>query len=159
MPRRTTVALCLTLLLAAGCATGPQAPPVGASVQPLEAGRFRVSFRGRSRTPPPEVSDRALLQAARTAVAQGDDWFQVVSRSEAPAPPTSPQFSLGLGLGGASFGRGSGVGGGVGGSETFGGGETLVVTLEVIGGHGPRPPTPDAYDAQGVASTLGARYP
>lgn len=155
--RRAAAVLCLALL--SGCATGPQPPPVGASVQPLEAGRFRVSFRGRSRTPPPEVADRALLQAARTALGEGDDWLEVVGRSEAPAPATSPQFSLGLGFGGASFGRGGGYGGGVGGSETFGGGETLVVTLEVIGGHGPRPPTPDAYDARSAAATLGARYP
>ena len=151
MKRLAISVLCLSLISA--CATGPQPPPVGASVQPLEAGRYRVTFRGTSRMSPPEVQDRALFQAANFALSQGFDWFSIASRSQAPAPPTSPQFSLGLG--GASFGRGGGIG--VGGAETFGGGETLVVTLEIIGGHGPRPSTPDAYDARDVASTLGAR--
>ena len=108
---------------------------------------------------PPEVQDRALLQAARFALSQGFDWFQVASRSQAPAPPTTPQFSLGLGIGGGSFGRGGGVGGGVGGAETFGGGAALLVTLEIVGGHGPQPSGADAYDARGIVTTLGARLP
>ena len=102
---------------------------------------------------PPEVQDRALLHAANFALSQGFDWFSIASRSEAPAPPTSPQFSIGIG--GGSFGRGGGVG--VGGAETFGGGATLVVTLEIVGGHGPRPNMPDAYDARDVSGTLGSR--
>jgi hypothetical protein len=104
-----------------------------------------------------ECQDRALLQAAHTATDQGYDWFQVVARSQALAAPTSPQFSLGLGFGGASFGRGGGVGGGVGGAETFGGGASVVVTFEVLGGHGARPPSPDVYDAKDVVSTLGPK--
>ena len=151
MTRLAVSALCLALVSA--CATGPQPPPVGASVQPLEAGRYRVTYRGTSRMSPPEVQDRALLQAATFATYQGFDWFQIASRSQAPAPPTSPQFSIGIG--GGSFGRGGGVG--VGGAETFGGGATLVVTLEIVGGHGPRPAAPDSYDARDVANTLGPR--
>ncbi len=150
-------AMCLTM--AAGCETGPRPPPIGASVQPIENGRYRVTYRGKSRMSPPEVQDRALLEAAKLALSGGFSWFKIASRSGGPAPATSPQFSLGLGVGGGSFGRGGGVGGGVGGAETFGGGDAFMVTLEILEGQGPRPSEANTYDAQDVANTLGARFP
>ncbi len=152
MRRLAVSALCLGLCSCESAGAGP--PPVGVSVQPIEAGRVRLTYRGTSRMSASEVQDRALLQAAQYTLAQGFDWFQLASRAQGEAPPTSPQFSLGIG--GASFGRGVGFGGG--GATTFGGGGTLVVTLEVVLGHGAAPHAPDAYDARGVSGTLGSRY-
>jgi hypothetical protein len=145
--------LMLSSALLCGCATDGS-PPVGASVQPIEAGRFHVTYRGTSRMSPPEVQDRALLQAAQLTLAQGYDWFQVISRSGGPAAPTTPRFSIGIG--GADFGRGGGVG--VGGAESFGGQPTFVATLEILLGHGQPPTQPQAYDARSVSSTLGPRF-
>ncbi|MDR3506924.1 MAG: hypothetical protein P4L64_03400 [Caulobacteraceae bacterium] len=153
MTRLVLSALCLTLLCACDTTGASRPPPVGASVQPIETGRYHVTYRGRSRMSQAEVEDRALLQAANQALAQGFDWFEVTDRSRSMAPATSPQFSIGLGGGG--YGRGGGVG--VGGATTFGGEGTYVATLEILCGHGPRPSRPEAYDAHDVVSNLGPR--
>jgi hypothetical protein len=150
----------LALALAA-CATptryGPAASPgaVGYSELPLEAGRFRVTFHGGSGAGPTQVADYALLRAAELTLANGADWFQVVSRSTDVAPPAGPAFSIGIG--GASFGRHSAVGAGA--STTTGGDATYIATLEIVVGHGPKPDTPDAYDARAVSTNLRARPP
>ena len=143
------------------CATpthyGPAGSPraVGYAEQPIEPGRFRVTFRGGSGAGPQQVSDYALLRAAELTLANGADWFQVASRSTDVGPPAGPSFSIGIG--GGSFGRHSGVGGGV---ETGGGGEaTYIATLEIVIGRGPKPDTPDSYDARAVAGSLRARLP
>ena len=46
-----------------------------------------------------------------------------------------------------------------GASTGFGGEPTVVVTLEALGGRGPRPADPDVYDARSVSDTLRARLP
>ncbi len=150
MRRLAPALICLTLL--AACET-TSAPPVGASVQAVESGRYHVTYRGTSRMSEPEVRDRALVQAAQLTLNNDGDWFSVVSRSGGIAPPTGPQFSFGIG--GASFGRHSAVGGDVG--TTVGGEGTYVATLEIVVGHGPKPPGADAYDARDVISTVGGR--
>ena len=154
MNRLALSALCLGLLAACET-TGSRPPPVGASVQDLEPGRFRATYRGTSPMSEAEVRDRGLLQAAEMTLARGYDWFRVVDRFNDVAPPTRPRFSFGLGVG--SYGRSSGVD--VGGSTGFGGEGTYVVTLEVMAGKGRPPGTPDAYDARAITSTLGPRLP
>jgi hypothetical protein len=142
----------LGLGLLSACETAG-GPPVGATDVPLEAGRERITFRGVSGASSPEVQDRALLHAANLALGQGYDWFQIVGRSVDLAPPTSPQISFGIG--GASFGDHTAVG--LGASRSVGGEPTYVASLEVLFGHGPKPPALDAYDARGVVASLGPR--
>jgi hypothetical protein len=141
----------LGLVLLCGCST-PGAPPVGPTDTAIEASRYRITFRGVSGAPGPEIEDRALLHAANLALGQGYDWFRVIRRTGGYAGPTSPQFSLGLG--GATFGRGSAFG--VGGSRSFGGEPSYVADMEVVFGKGPKPGL-DAYDARSVIASLGPR--
>lgn len=155
MSRLVISLLCLALLSACETTEGAGVPPVGASVQPIEADRFRVTYRGAGRMSEAEVEDRALYRAAQLSLSNGFDWFRVTQRSHAIAPPTGPQISIGVG--GASFGHGSGIG--VGGATTFGGEGSFVVSLEIVGGRGgARPDSPDVYDARAVSNTLGQRF-
>jgi hypothetical protein len=148
-------------LALAACATpthyGPAGPgsAVGYSELPLEPGRFRITFRGGSGGGPQLVSDYALLRAAELTLANGADWFQVANRSTDVGPPSGPAFSVGIG--GASFGRHSALG--VGTSTGVGGDATYIATLEIVIGRGPKPDTPESYDARAVASSLRARLP
>jgi len=141
----------LSLGLLSACET-TGAPPVGATDTAIEAGRYRITFRGVPGASGPEIEDRALLHAANLALMQGYDWFQVSHRTGGYAGPTSPQFSIGLG--GGSFGRGGGFG--VGGSRSFGGEPSYVADMEVVFGKGQKPGV-DAYDARSVVSSLGPR--
>ncbi|MGZ3273215.1 MAG: CC0125/CC1285 family lipoprotein [Caulobacteraceae bacterium] len=142
----------LGLALLSGCETTGGGPPVGATDAAIEAGRYRVTFRGVSGASVQEVEDRALLHAANLALGQGYDWLRVINRTGGYAAPTSPQISFGIG--GTSFGRGSAVS--VGGSRTVGGEPTYVADLEVVFGKGPKPSL-DAYDARSVVDSLGPR--
>jgi hypothetical protein len=154
MRRLAASVLCL-LVLSACETTGGSGPPVGVSQLEIEPGRVRVTYRGVSSMGEAEVRDRALLAAADASLARGYEWFRVTERYSDMAAPTSPRISFGLGTG--SYGRRSAVG--VGGSTSFGGQPTFVVTMEVIGGRGPRPADPDAYDARSVSDTLRAQLP
>jgi hypothetical protein len=154
MRRLAASVLCLTLLTACET-TGGSAPPVGLSQMELEPGRIRVTYRGTSSMSEAEVRDRALMAAAEGSIARGYDWFRITERFSDLAAPTTPRFTFGLGTG--SYGRRSAVG--VGGSTSFGGQPTIVATLEVMAGRGPRPSEPDAYDARSVSDTLRAQLP
>lgn len=137
-------------------AAGPTA--VGFSEYRIEPGRYRITFRGGAGAPEAQVSDYALLRAADLALADGYDWFRVYERRITVIGP-DPGPRIGLGVGGASFGRSSGVGLGLGTSFPLGGGKgpPLAATIEVVMGRGPKPATPDAYDARAVHSTIVTR--
>ena len=154
MRRLAASALCLMILTACET-TGGMAPPVGLSQMEIEPGRVRVTYRGSSSMSEAEVRDRALLAAAEASIARGYDWFRITERFSELGPPTSPRFSFGLGTG--SYGRSSSLG--VGGSTSFGGEPTVVVTIEALGGRGPRPADPDVYDARSVSDTLRSQLP
>ena len=151
MRRLLPAALALGLVLLAACET-TGGPPVGATDTPIEAGRYRITFRGVSGATGAEIEDRALLHAANLALGQGYDWFQVTRRAGGYAGPTSPQFSIGLG--GTTFGRGSAFS--LGGSRSFGGEPSYVADMEVVFGKGPKPSF-DVYDARSVVASLGPR--
>lgn len=148
-------------LALAACATptryGPATSPraVGYSEVAIEPGRFRIVFRGGSGGRPQLASDYALLRAAELTLANGGDWFQVANRSTDVGPPSGPAFSIGLG--GASFGRHSALG--LGTSTGVGGDATYIASLEIVVGRGPKPDTPETYDARAVSSSLHARLP
>lgn len=129
---------------------GPQ--QVGFSEQRIEPGRYRIFFHGAPGAPRAMVEDYALRRAADLTLSDGYDWFRVYDRTVAYNRPTGPQ--VGLSIGGMSFGRHSAVGGGVGTSFPLGGGPSVTATLEVTMGKGPRPPSPDAYDARGVRESI-----
>lgn len=134
-------------------ATGPQG--VGYSEYRIEPDRYRITFRGGPGAPIQQVGDFALLRAADVALAQGYDWFRVVDRYSEGRGNSGPR--LGVGVGGADFGRRSGLSLGVGTSFDLGGGPALSVTLEVLMGRGERPRGADTYDARGVRDSLGRR--
>jgi hypothetical protein len=149
---RRLLPLLFGLALVSACET-PGAPPVGATDTPIEAGRYRVVFRGVSGASGPEIEDRALLHVANLALGQGYDWFLVTHRTGGYAGPTSPQFTFGVG--GTTFGHGSAVG--VGGSRTVGGEPSYVADMEVQFGKGEKPGI-EAYDARSVVASLGPRF-
>lgn len=156
------IAPALTAALLAACATqptvyqpaaGPSA--VGYSEYRIEPGRYRVTFQGGPGASPQYVSDLALLRAADLAVAEGYDWFQVTDRFMQGRGDSGPR--LGVGVGGADFGRHSSVGLGLGTSFNLGGGPSVATTLEVLMGRGPRPPGLNTYDAQALRRNLAPR--
>lgn len=134
-------------------AAGPNA--VGYSDYRIESDRFRVTFQGGPGASPQHVSDLALLRAADLAVANGYDWFRVTDRFLQGRPDNGPR--VGLGVGGADFGRRSSVGLGLGTSFNLGGGPSVAATLEVMMGRGERPRTPDTYDARSLRQNLAPR--
>jgi hypothetical protein len=148
-------------LALSACATPTRYGPamsgrgVGYSELPLEPGRFRITFRGGSGGGPQLVQDLALLRAAELTLANGGTWFQVANRSTDVGPPSGPAFSFGIG--GASFGRHSALG--LGTSTAVGGDATYVADLEIVVGRGPKPDTPETYDARAVSDSLRARLP
>jgi hypothetical protein len=150
-------------LMVAGCgtptvfqpATGPNS--VGYSEFRIEPGRYRVNFRGGSGASPQQVMDLALMRAAALTISQGYDWFRISDRYVQGAGggygPT-----IGLGVGGMSFGGRSAVGGSVSTGFDLSGGPALVATIEVLMGRGPMPPGLDVYNARAV-NPLGAPPP
>jgi hypothetical protein len=125
---------------------------VGFSELRIEPGRYRVTFQGGPGAPEAQVQDYALLRAADLALADGYDWFRVYGRDMGWTGGDGPR--IGLGIGGASFGRRSAVGGSVGTGFNLGGGPAPVATLEVVMGKGPRPSGPAVYDARGVQQSI-----
>lgn len=152
------VAACAAL---AACTTPthfqPAASPgaVGYSELRIEPDRYRIVFQGGPGAPAEQVQDYALLRAADVALANGYDWFRVVSRDIHETGYGGS--SLSLGVGGMSFGRRSATGVGVGTGIPLSGGPALQVSMEVLMGKGPKPPGEDAYDARGVRATIGPR--
>lgn len=160
MPRLAAPALALAAVILTACDTpqpmayqpvaGPQR--VGFSEQRIEPGRYRIFFHGAPGAPPAMVEDYALRRAAELTLADGYDWFRVYDRSVAYARSNGPR--VGLSVGGVSFGRHSAFGGSVGQGFDLGGGPSATATLEVVLGKGPRPASPDAYDARGVRESI-----
>lgn len=153
----------LAVLALSGCVTEPTrfqpaAGPssVGFSEMRIEPGRYRVTFQGGPGAPPAQVQDYALLRAAELALAEGYDWFRVTERITRQSGYSGA--TLGVGVGGMSFGRHSATGVGVSaGGIPLGGGPVLVATLEVLMGRGPKPADGDVYDARGVRRAVGGR--
>lgn len=148
-----SMAACATAPTRYQPAAGPQA--VGYSEYRIEPGRYRVTFRGGPGAPPQQVMDYALVRAADLAIAGGYDWFRVADRFVEGRPDRGPR--LGVGVGGADFGRRSAVGLGLGTSFNLGGGPSLTTTIEVVMGRGERPRGADTYDARALRRSLGAR--
>src|SRR5262249_22675082 len=139
-------------------ATGPHA--VGYSDTQIESDRFSVNYRADGPADASLVSDYALLHAAEVTLAHGGDWFWVDRREVDTTHGRYGGPTIGLGLGGASFGSHSAVGMGVGFNFPIGGhsgAQATGATLEIRVGHGPKPDAENAYDAHATQSNLRAR--
>jgi len=146
----------LALLALAACSTAPTVYGPAASIdatgyreQRIENERYRITFRANADLKPPQVEDMALRRAAEITVAQGFQWFTVVTRNTdlvgGSMTPTGPS----VGIGGSTGSYGSGVGLGLGfnfGADT----RQYQSVLEVMLGRGAKPSDPNAYGAQQV---------
>jgi hypothetical protein len=152
------LALCASL---AACATETVYAPArnpsasGFTESRIEQDRWRVSFRGGGGAPAAQVEDYALLRAAQVTLANGYDWFVVDDRRMAQTGYSGA--TLGLGVGGASFGRHSAVGVGASTGMPLSGGPELTAWLEIRLGKGAKPDGANAYDARDVERTIGPR--
>ena len=148
-----SLAACSTPTVYAPAAT-PQAS--GYTEQPIEQGRWRVTFHGGSGADVHRVEDLALLRAAELTLAQGYDWFRVTDRYTQNGGGGGGPF-LSLGGGSSSFGHGSAVG--VGGDVGFdlSGGPRVTQTLDIMMGKGDKPGDADVYDARQVKASIAPR--
>jgi hypothetical protein len=145
--------------LVASCASAPTSysPSNGAnrgySERQIEAGRFRIRFDGGSDVSFEQLENMALRRAAELTIENGEDWFEIVSRSSEGDDdnPVSVGGAVGQTFGsrrysGSSIGLGIRLDPGVGNKTIY---------LEILIRAYPRPRDPDAYDARDVLHRLG----
>jgi hypothetical protein len=164
MFRLTTLAAALAALAAVAltaCATptpyGPaDARGYGFREQRIEGDRYIVSFAGNAATPSETVGDAALRRAAELTLAEGYDWFELVSRNDVMNSRRGSGTGVNVGVGGVSGGGNTAIGTSVGLSFPLGGsgGGAATTSLEIRMGRGARPERATAYDAQAVARNL-----
>lgn len=149
-----------TALFVAGCASQSVYAPadsgeLGFRETRIENNRWRVSFTGGSDLPSPRVADLALRRAAEVTLANGYDWFEVVHDSRDQRgrgdSPVRGGVSVGQSFGSRGF-RASGVGVGI--SFSPGSERRETITLEVLGGAGPRPRRTSVYDSRDVLDNV-----
>lgn len=155
--------------LLAGCATTPPAPTYAAASTPTGAGysetqiestRYFVTYRAPSGADAALLQDYALLRAADLTLQSGREWFWVDRRTLDEQNARSGGSSIGVGLGGGSWGNRSGASVGVGINIPIGsqpGARARGATLEIRFGEGAKPDDPNAYDARSIAANLRAR--
>ncbi|WP_248679355.1 CC0125/CC1285 family lipoprotein [Sinimarinibacterium sp. CAU 1509] len=161
-PRRraTRSALLLALLagVLGGCATATpyqqQRDGYGYTEQKLESNRYRVSFRGNAATSLDAVQNALMFRAAELTVAQHGDYFVVLNtQTEGTQSANSP--TVGIGLGGFSFGSHGGVSVGFGGSTQVDK-TAYSASAEIQIFSGPKSADqPTAFDARELMSNLG----
>lgn len=141
---------------AAASATAP-----GYSERQIESDRYFVTYRAPSGADAAILQDYALLRAAELTLANGREWFWVDRRALDEDSGRYGGPSIGVGVGGGSWGRRSGASVGVGMNFPLGGGGARArsATLEIRLGQGPKPDDPNTYDARAVSTNLRARLP
>lgn len=133
--------------------------------QQLEAGKYRVTFKGNTLVERATAENYVLYRAAEITLASGNDHFVLADQT---ADALSSYYSTGYnsGFGGGGFGHGGGFfyGGGFGGVGGFGGISTsstrerqsYVVGAVIETGRGPKPANnAQAYDARSVIESIG----
>jgi hypothetical protein len=145
-------ALALALVLA-GCATSSGYGPAtsgsssGYTEQKIEETRYRVSYRANN---PDFAENGALRRAAELTLAEGYDWFTVVTRD---LERTRSGGGSSVGLGGGNIGRRGGVGVGVS-VPLSQPRERVNARVEILMGSGERPEGPRSYDARSLVTNL-----
>ncbi len=165
------VLACAAVLALSACATAGAPPPYMAAASPnsigysetqIESTRYFVSYRAPSGAEAARLEDYALLRAAELTLQNGRDWFWVDRRTlDQQSDGRSSGPSIGIGVGGGSYGRSSAAGVGVGMTFPLGnsqaGPRARGATLEVRFGEGPKPDEANAYDARSTSANLRAR--
>jgi hypothetical protein len=163
--RAVFVAVAAAATLAA-CQTTPTysaaASPnaAGYSETQIESGRYTVTYRAPGGADAQTLQNYVLLRAADLTLANNREWFWV-DRRNLDGRGVSSGPSIGIGLGGGSFGHHGGVGVGAGFSFPIGGGgpTATVAALDIRFGDGPKPDDPNAYDARSTVMHLRAQQP
>lgn len=145
----------IALLALAACATeptvyGPAASntATGYREQRIENERYRVTFRANPDLKQAQVEDLAMRRAAEITLAQGYQWFHVVTRAT-DLVGGDRGGGTSVGLGGSSGSYGSSVGVGIG-FNLSGDTRRYETVLEILLGRGEKPADPNAYNAQQV---------
>ncbi len=149
----------------AACASTPIYAPAAApsaagySETQIESNRYFVTYRAATAADAALLQDYALLRAAELTTQNGRDWFWVDRRTLDEQDARSSGPSIGIGIGGGSFGRHSGVNVGVGVNFPIGesGARARSATLEIRFGEGVKPDDANTYDAHAAAANLRAR--
>ncbi len=154
---RILIVSAAALALTACASLAPYGPQTGSggqgyAEQRIETNRWRVTYSGVGAPGP--VADLALRRAAELAVANGDDWFEVVQRYTDGRPDSGIRPSLSVGAGTGRYGGFSTSGVGVGVGLNFSGPAPTTTTLEIVTGRGPAPERAAVYDARGVLETI-----
>jgi hypothetical protein len=164
-----TIAIIAAAATLAACATAPPPPytaaassvSLGYSETQIESNRYFVTYRAPNGADTAVLEDYALLRAADLTLQNGREWFWVDRRSIDQHYANGAGPSIGVGVGGGSWGSRSGASVGVGVNFPIGGGHAgeraRSATLEIRFGEGPKPDDPNAYDARTVADNLRAR--
>jgi opacity protein-like surface antigen len=168
MNRLLTLAAAAVAL--AACATSSAPPPyaaaasataAGYSETQIESNRYFVTYRAPRGADAAVLQDYALLRAADLTLQNGGEWFWVDRRTTDEETARSGGSSVGIGVGGGSYGRRSGASVGVGLNFPLGGGQSgpqaRSATLEMRIGEGPKPDDPNAFDARSIATNLRSR--
>lgn len=143
----------------------PTSTALGYSETQIESNRYFVRYRVTSPAEVSQLEDYALLRSAELTLENGRDWFWVDRRTldqQEDARSSGP--SIGVGIGGGSYGRRSGASVGVGMTFPLGNREEAAprarsTTFEIRFGEGPKPNDANAYDARSTAQSLRSRLP
>ena len=131
----------------------------GYSETQVEGNRYFVTYRAPGGADGALLQDYALLRAADITLEHNRAWFWVDRRNlDGQGGRSGP--SLGIGVGGGSFGHHSGVGASVGMNFPIGGGSgqsATAATLEIRFGDGAKPDDANAYDARSTSANLRTR--
>lgn len=164
---RTLVFLAAAATLSA-CASAPTYTPAarqggaGYSEQRIESNRYTVTYRANGSANADLLSDYALLRAADVTLQAGREWFWVDRRTLDDNNAYARGPSVGIGVGGGSWGHHSGGSVGVGINIPLGNGggpQARSATLDIRFGEGPKPDDANAYDARETAANLRSRLP
>ena len=158
-------------LALAACATTTAPPPYAAAASATSAGysetqiestRYFVTYRAPGGAEAARLEDYALLRAAELTLQNGRDWFWVDRRTlDQQDDGRSSGPSIGVGIGGGSYGRHSGASVGVGMTFPIGQSQRGVrargATFEIRFGEGVKPDDANAYDARSTQQAIRAR--
>ncbi len=166
MNARALLAVSALLVLAA-CASATPYQTAGRGGegfvdQQLEAGKYRITFKGNTLVERATAENYVLYRAAEVTLASGNDHFVLADQT---ADALSSYYSTGYNSGfGGGFGGvggfyyGGGFGGGFGGLTTTNTRErqSYIVGAVIEAGRGPKPEgNSKAYDARSVIESIG----
>lgn len=161
-----------TLVLLAACATQTHYSSAnsdgsyGYSDSRITENRYRVSFKGNTRTSSNEVKDMALLRAAELTLLNDYDWFRVVSQDTQQNVTTTPETSARLSTGSRVYRDCGLLGCTTTVSPAYSGAEVITrrevdrytTSIEIVMGKGELEDQTSAYDAAQLRRNLEPRF-